>query len=121
MPDGATTGSWGLDLLLVLILIGIGGFFAASEIALLTVKRHRLDQLAERGNRSADVARRLTEDPNRFLATIQVAITFLGFIGQPAAQKVGDFFFIFNDQDLGGIHDADDTIARLFTTTHAIL
>ena len=68
------------ELLVVIILILVGGFFAASEMALITVKRHRLSQLADDGNRSAQLARRLTEDPSRFLATIQIAITFLGFL-----------------------------------------
>ena len=81
MPDGsAGTGNPWLDLALVLILILIGGVFAAAEIALLTVRRHRLDQLADEGHRGAQVARRLVEDPQRFLATIQVVITFLGFL-----------------------------------------
>jgi putative hemolysin len=61
-------------------LILVGGFFAASEIALITVKRHRLSQLSDDGRRGAATARRLTEDPSRFLATIQIAITFLGFL-----------------------------------------
>jgi putative hemolysin len=72
--------SWLLDLLAVLGLILIGGFFAASEIALITVKRHRLNQLVGEGSRAARTAQRLTDDPSRFLATIQIAITFLGFL-----------------------------------------
>ncbi|HEY7848360.1 MAG TPA: hemolysin family protein [Candidatus Limnocylindria bacterium] len=74
------TENWVLDLALVAALILIGGFFAASEIALITAKRHRLHQLVSEGNRSAQVAERLTSDPSRFLATIQIAITFLGFL-----------------------------------------
>ncbi|HET9540449.1 MAG TPA: CNNM domain-containing protein, partial [Candidatus Limnocylindria bacterium] len=74
------TDNWVLDLAMVAALILIGGFFAASEIALITVKRHRLHQLVSEGNRSAQVAERLTNDPSRFLATIQIAITFLGFL-----------------------------------------
>jgi putative hemolysin len=69
-----------IDLLVVVTLILIGGFFAASEIALITVRRSRLTQLAEEGSRAAAVALRLTENPSRFLATIQVSITFLGFL-----------------------------------------
>jgi putative hemolysin len=76
MPEGNPI----LELLLVLVLILIGGFFAASEIALITVKRHRLNQLVGEGSRAARVAQRLTEDPSRFLATIQIALTFLGFM-----------------------------------------
>ena len=66
--------------MVVVTLILVGGFFAASEMALITVKRHRLSQLAEDGDRAARTARRLVEDPSRFLATIQIAITFLGFL-----------------------------------------
>ena len=81
MPEGgSTTGNPVLDLLVVVILILTGGFFAASEIALITVRRSRLRQLADEGNRAARTAHRLTGDPSRFLATIQVAITFLGFL-----------------------------------------
>jgi len=81
------------ELLVVVTLILVGGFFAASEIALITVKRHRLTQLADEGNRSARTAQRLVEDPGRFLATIQIAITFLGFLaGATGAAAFSDAF-----------------------------
>jgi putative hemolysin len=81
MPEGAAgTGNPLVDLLIVVVLILAGGVFAAAEIALLTVRRTRLDQLAEEGRRGARTAKRLVDDPQRFLATIQVAITFLGFL-----------------------------------------
>ncbi len=84
MPEGSSTGgSTGnaiLDLAIVLVLILVSGFFAASEVALITVRRHRLAALEEEGHRGARTVRRLTADPSRFLATIQVAITFLGFL-----------------------------------------
>jgi putative hemolysin len=83
MPEGSSSGATGnpiIDLAIVAVLILAGGFFAASEIALITVKRHRLAQLSEQGVRAAQIARRLVEDPSRFLATIQIAITFLGFL-----------------------------------------
>ncbi|MGI8659302.1 MAG: hemolysin family protein [Candidatus Limnocylindria bacterium] len=80
MDGSSTSGSPVFDLGVVIILILIGGFFAASEMALITVKRHRIGQLAENGSRSARAAQRLTDDPSRFLATIQIAITFLGFL-----------------------------------------
>jgi putative hemolysin len=84
MPDGSTTGNPVVDLLVVVLLILLGGFFAASEIALITVRRSRLSQLADDGSASARVAHRLTADPSRFLATIQLAITFLGFLASAA-------------------------------------
>jgi putative hemolysin len=81
MPEGSsTTGNPVTDLLVVAVLILTSSFFAASEIALITVKRHRLTQLAEEGNAGARIAKRLTEDTSRFLATITIGLTFLGFL-----------------------------------------
>ena len=83
MPESSTGGGTGnpiLDVAIVLALILVGGFFAASEIALITVKRHRLSQLIGEGSRAARAAQHLTEDPSRFLATISIALTFLGFL-----------------------------------------
>jgi len=106
------------DLLVVITLILVGGFFAASEMALITVKRHRLSQLADDGNRSAQLAQRLTENPSRFLATIQIAITFLGFL----SGAVGAAAFsrhvapIIEIIPLDVIKDAADSIAFVLVT-----
>jgi putative hemolysin len=118
MDGSSTTGNPVTDLGVVVILILVGGFFAASEIALITVKRHRLSQLADDGNRAARTAQRLTDDPGRFLATIQIAITFLGFL----AGAVGAVAFSTGLADLirvlplGFIRDAADTIAFVIVT-----
>jgi putative hemolysin len=119
MPEGsAGTGNPWLDLLLVLVLILVGGVFAAAEIALLTVRRHRLDQLADEGSRGARAAQRLIADPQRFLATIQVAITFLGFL----ASAIGALSFSQVIADLISgipwepIRSAAETIAFLLVT-----
>ncbi len=80
MPESGANSNAFLGLVVVAALILVGSFFAASEIALITVKRHRLQQLVNEGNQSARIAQRLTEDPSRFLATIQIALTFLGFL-----------------------------------------
>jgi putative hemolysin len=119
MPEGAagTANPW-LDLLVVLVLILVGGVFAAAEIALLTVRRHRLDQLADEGSRGARAAQRLIADPQRFLATIQVAITFLGFL----ASAIGALSFSRVIADLIGgipwepIRSAAETIAFVLVT-----
>ncbi|HSK92505.1 MAG TPA: hemolysin family protein [Candidatus Angelobacter sp.] len=97
MDGSSTIGNPVFDLGVVALLILVGGFFAASEIALITVKRHRLRQLADEGNGAARTAQRLTDDPSRFLATIQIAITFLGFLagatGAAAfSDALGDLF-----------------------------
>jgi len=106
------------ELAVVVILILVGGFFAASEIALITVKRHRLTQLEEEGNGAARVARRLTENPGHFLATIQIAITFLGFLaGAVGANAFSGYLAdVINDIPWALIRDAADEIAFVAVT-----
>ena len=70
---------------LILLLILLNGFFVATEIAFVTVRRSRIEQLAEEGDRRAQRAQRLLRDPGRFLAVIQVAITFLGALASAVA------------------------------------
>ncbi|MBI2422281.1 MAG: HlyC/CorC family transporter [Candidatus Hydrogenedentes bacterium] len=67
---------WELILLVVLILGN--GIFAMSEIAVVSARRSRLEQLAAAGDHRAANVLRLLEDPNRFLSTVQVGITLIG-------------------------------------------
>lgn len=64
---------------LVLVFILIGGLFAGTELALVSLRESQLDQLAKRGKRGAHVAR-VARDPNRFLAAVQIGVTVAGFI-----------------------------------------
>jgi putative hemolysin len=122
MPEGggggSATGNPFLDFAIVLLLIVVSGFFAASELALITVKRHRLTQLAAEGNRAARAAERLVQDPSRFLATIQVALTFLGFLASAvgAVSFSGAFANLLRLIPWSPIQDAAATIAFLLTT-----
>jgi putative hemolysin len=120
MPEAAQspTGIPILDLATVLVLILVGGFFAASEIALITVKRHRLNQLVGEGSRAARVAQRLTEDPSRFLATIQIAITFLGFLASAvgAVALSGSLASVVKLIPLDPVRDAADEISFVLVT-----
>jgi putative hemolysin len=68
----------GWELLVILLLILLNGFFAAAEIAILTARRGRLEQLAENGDKAARVALDLAHDADRFLPTVQVGITLVG-------------------------------------------
>src|ERR1700709_1143893 len=63
-----------LNVLIVLALILIEGLFVAAEIALVSLREGQAKQLAESGRRGAAVAR-LVEDPNRFLAAVQIGVT----------------------------------------------
>jgi putative hemolysin len=56
-------------------LIIANGFFAASEIAMIAVRKSRIDALLEQGVKSAAAVARLKNDPDRFLATVQIGVT----------------------------------------------
>ena len=73
------------QVLLQLVLIALNAIFACAEIAVIEVKGAKLDKLADDGNKRAKKLRRLTDNPARFLATIQVAITLAGFLGSAFA------------------------------------
>ena len=60
---------------LIFILIMANGFFAASEIAMIAIRKSRIDMLLEKGVKSAAAVARLKNDPDRFLATVQIGVT----------------------------------------------
>jgi putative hemolysin len=64
----------GLDILVVLVIILVGGFFAAAEMALVSLREGQVRSLARRGRRGQRAAR-LAHDPNRFLAAVQIGVT----------------------------------------------
>jgi putative hemolysin len=70
-----TVGDFWLEALLILTLIFANGFFAASEIAMIATRKSRIEALLEKGVRSAAVVARLKNDPDRFLATVQIGVT----------------------------------------------
>ncbi|MCC6729870.1 MAG: HlyC/CorC family transporter [Chthonomonadales bacterium] len=84
--SGASTGAvLGRDLAIVLVLIFINGMFSMAEAALLTVRRSRIEQLVEEGNRAARVVSHMLSEPTRMLSTIQVGITLVGLFSAGAA------------------------------------
>ncbi len=78
-------GNIGLLLLLQVVLIGLNAIFASAEIAVLSISEVKLERLAEDGNKKAKRLWKLTREPAKFLATIQVAITLSGFLGSAFA------------------------------------
>lgn len=68
----------GVSLLVLVALTLVNAFFSASEIAILSVRKTRLRELGEAGEGAALVALQLREDPERFLATVQIGITVVG-------------------------------------------
>jgi len=73
------------ELLLLVVLIALNAFFSASEIAVISVPKLRLKQLIDSGNKTAPVLFRLADDSSRFLATIQIGVTFMGFLASATA------------------------------------
>jgi putative hemolysin len=63
---------------LIFFLILANGFFAAAEIAIIATRKTRIDTLLEGGARSAAAVARLKDDPDRFLATVQIGVTLVG-------------------------------------------
>jgi putative hemolysin len=73
------------ELLIIAVLVALNAIFVAAEIALVTVRRTRLEQLVDEGNRGARRVSKLVQQPGRFLAVIQVGITFVGFLASAFA------------------------------------
>jgi putative hemolysin len=74
-----------VELLVILLLVLIEAVFVAAEIALITIRASRVDQLIDEGHRGARLVKRLTADPSRFLAVVQIAVTFVGFLSSAYA------------------------------------
>lgn len=72
-------------LLLQLILILLNAFFAATEIAVISLNEKKLKARAEDGDKKAVKMLKMTEDPTQFLSTIQIGITLAGFLGSAFA------------------------------------
>ncbi len=66
------------EIALIFFLILINGFFASSEIAIIATRKTRIQTLLEKGVRSAAAVARLKDDPDRFLATVQIGCTIMG-------------------------------------------
>src|SRR5512136_3504534 len=73
------------ELLLLAALIALNAFFSASEIAVISVPKLRLKQLIDAGNQTAQVLFNLADDSSRFLATIQIGVTLMGFLASATA------------------------------------
>src|SRR5690606_34431364 len=72
-----------VSILLIFVFIGLNGIFAASEIALVSANRKKVEADVELGKKKAKKAKKLLalmENPTKFLSTIQIGITMFGFI-----------------------------------------
>ncbi len=104
-----------LNLGLVVLFVLVGGVFAATELALVSLRETQVNQLARRGGRGERVAA-IARDPNRFLSAVQIGVTVAGFLsaaygGSTLAPDVAPYL-----RDLGLSDDAADTAALIAMT-----
>jgi putative hemolysin len=117
-PSTLDPGRFVLQFGVVFALILLNAFFALAEIALLTVRKTRVRQLVEEGNRSAILVERLLAQPTRLMATIQTGVTMIAmFSSAIAATSAVDPLASWMRTHLGGIfaHSAQ-TIALIAVT-----
>ncbi|WP_322937369.1 hemolysin family protein [Nocardioides bizhenqiangii] len=104
-----------LSLALVVVFVLVGGVFAATEIALVSLRESQVNQLEQRGHRAERVAA-IARDPNRFLSAVQIGVTVAGFFsaaygGSTLAPDVAPYLV-----DLGLGKEASDTAALVLMT-----
>lgn len=75
------------EIMLLIVLIAINAFFAASEIALISLNDNKVRIQAEAGDRKSQKLQGLLKEPSRFLATIQIGITLAGFLASAFAAE----------------------------------
>ena len=73
------------QIIIILILTTINALFAAAELAIVSSKNTKIKILAEKGNKNAVLLQKLLKEPTKFLSSIQVAITFAGFLSSASA------------------------------------
>lgn len=73
------------QILVLIILIGLNAFFAASEIAFISLNDAKIEKQAKEGNKKAKQIEKMLESPSKFLSTIQIGITFAGFLSSAFA------------------------------------
>ncbi len=100
---------------LVLVFILVGGVFAGTEMALVSLRESQVDRMAKEGGRKARTVQ-LARDPNRFLSAVQIGVTVAGFFsaaygGSTLAPDVAPYLV-----DLGLGEDAADTAALVVLT-----
>ena len=69
-----------MEITILILLTMLNGFFALSELSIISVNKNRVTQKAKKGSKSAQTVLELLESPEDFLSAIQVGITLIGII-----------------------------------------
>lgn len=114
-----------LGIIAVILLVMMNGFFVAAEFSLVSARRTRIEQLAQEGNKAAQVAQKAIEHLDSYIAATQLGITLaslaLGWIGEPA---VGHLFESFLPEELAHTVGKGITVTLAFslvTIVHIVL
>ncbi len=74
-----------MQLIVLIVLIFLNAFFAATEIAFISLNEIKIDKKAKEGNKKAKAIKKMIKNPSKFLATIQIGITLAGFLSSAFA------------------------------------
>lgn len=110
-----------MELIIIFILTLLNGFFALSEIALVSVNKSRIQHKADDGNKNAVLVLRLLDNPENFLSSVQVGITLIGIVAGAygGATLTGDMVeFLSQFSFLGGAVDSISMIVVIGTITY---
>lgn len=75
------------QIIVLIILIGLNAYFAATEIAFITLNDVKVEKQAKEGNKKAKQILKMLKEPSKFLATIQIGITLAGFLSSAFASN----------------------------------
>ncbi len=114
------------ELGLIVILVLLNGIFSATEIALVTIRRSRIQQLIDEGENAAARVQHLKSNPGRFLAVIQIGINFLGFLASAFAavslvDDLSSWFRSFTPLDLAAANGVSLIIVTILLTLFTIV
>jgi putative hemolysin len=88
-----------MEILIILVLILLNGIFAMSEMSLVSARKFKLESLKKKGNTGAKTALELSENPTRFLSTVQIGITLIGILlGVYSGENLTNDFIILIDR-----------------------
>lgn len=69
-----------LEIIIILILIILTGYLSMAELAVVSVRKAKMQKYIEEGNKNAQIVMDLLEDPNEFLSTVQIGISLIGVL-----------------------------------------
>ena len=113
-----------MELIIILLLIIISGIFAMTEIAIVSSRKSKLQQMAQKGNDNAKKALELANNPNKLLSTVQIGITFVGiFTGAYSGETLTRYlsYFLSRIPILGNYSDIVSLVTVVSIITYLSL